>query len=53
MQAFAKTTRTHLKKFDSSERKVTLDELGDVPKLGLPKKVVVKKEATSKEKIEN
>ena len=33
MQAFAKTTRDHLKQFDSSERKIELKELGDVPKL--------------------
>lgn len=33
MKAFAKTTRDHLKKFDSSERKIELQELGDIPKL--------------------
>lgn len=36
MQAFAKTTRNHLKQFDSSERKIELKELGNVPKLGSP-----------------
>ncbi|MEM6964967.1 MAG: CapA family protein [Bacteroidota bacterium] len=34
MKAFATTTRNHLKKFDSSERKIKLQELGDVPRLG-------------------
>ncbi len=42
MQAFAKTTRDHLKKFDSSERKIELEELGDVPKLRLPKPKKIK-----------
>ena len=37
MKAFAKTTRDHLKQFDSSERKIELEELGDVPKLKLLK----------------
>jgi len=38
MKAFAKTTRTHLNQFDSSERKIKISELGDVPKLEKQKK---------------
>lgn len=53
MQNFAKTTRNHLKKFDSSERKIELKELGDVPKLDLPNSKKTKKKTPQKEKVKN
>ena len=49
MNAFAKTTREHLQQFSSSERKISIEELGEIKKLGLPvKKVGNKKEVKVK-----
>lgn len=52
MKAFAKTTRDHMNQFDSEERKITLEELGDVPKLARPKKIVPKKEKKEAPKVQ-
>ncbi|MFK7775590.1 MAG: CapA family protein [Saprospiraceae bacterium] len=50
---FAKKTRKHLKNSDSSERIITLEELGDVPKLASMKKSMSKKQLTKKAKVQN
>ena len=53
LQAFAKKTRNHLKDSHSSERIITLKELGDVPKLESMKKATPKKKSTKKAKNKN
>jgi poly-gamma-glutamate capsule biosynthesis protein CapA/YwtB (metallophosphatase superfamily) len=52
LQAFAKKTRGHLKDSHSSERIITLKELGDVPKLKLVKKGIKKAKSTKKVKVQ-
>lgn len=52
INAFAKKTRKHLKDSDSSERIITLEELGDIPKLEDEKKVTPKTKSTKKAKVQ-
>ena len=52
MHAFIKKTRGHLKDSHSSERIITLEELGDVPKLELAKKEIKKTKSTKKAKVQ-
>ena len=42
MQAFAKTTREHLQQFSSSERKISIEELGEIKKLESKKVTTIK-----------
>lgn len=53
IDAFGKKTRGHLKDSHSSERKITIEELGDIPKLELMKKETKKRKATKKTKVQN
>ena len=52
IDAFGKKTRKHLKDSNSSERIISLKELGDVPKLEPMKKGTLKKKPTKKAKVQ-
>jgi len=53
LDAFGKKTRGHLKNSHSSERMITIEELGDVPKLEPMGKSTSKKKTPKKAKTQN
>lgn len=52
INAFGKKTRKHMGNSQSSERIITLEELGDVPKLENKKKLTPKTKSTKKAKVQ-